>query len=523
MGRSGCAMSEVELASVDDRVWALRHREPFAAVPSARAGFEGRSGRVLTRRSPPVRTAHVGWRKAVRPLPSFMAHARRTLLAWLIPALAALAALPAAPQAVFGQAGSAMLKGLVFDSTSMKPLGGAKVAVIGTRSATTANDEGRFVLRNIPDGKYWVSFFHPRLQELGVSPPSRRLEFTSGKTLEVVLAVPSERTLLVGWCMAEQGGPGLGAVAGVVTDSITGVRMPRATVVLKPTDGGNPIQVKTDDEGYYRVCNAPADRPLVAQAHFGNNSGPRVGLSVAEGDGRIENLRLHMSSPGTLTGIVLDYASGKPVEGARIAVLGTGQEQLTDSTGKFLLDDLPPGRHLVTTEHLAYASHTDSVTIFSEETVNVEVRLTTEPLEVEGLVVTARSRFGKVLQNVGVRADVITRAEIEPLLTRGVQSAGDVLRYMNVPGLNIREIQVQDVGGVIVPGICVEVSRHSAGADQCNQASVFLNDVYMPYPDQILRDLDPQTIERIEILNAIDSAMRFGNLAPKGAVLIYTR
>ena len=73
-------------------------------------------------------------------------------------------------------------------------------------------------------------------------------------------------------------------------------------------------------------------------------------------------------------------------------LLALDEHHLNPVTGRFVLDDLPPGRHLVTTDHLAFEERTDSVTVFSEETVDIEVRMATKALEVEGLVVTARTR-----------------------------------------------------------------------------------------------------------------------------------
>ena len=64
---------------------------------------------------------------------------------------------------------TAELSGIVYDSTSMGPLAGARVGVIGTNSVTVAGSDGRFTLDSIVAGTHWVSFFHPRLQELGVS------------------------------------------------------------------------------------------------------------------------------------------------------------------------------------------------------------------------------------------------------------------------------------------------------------------------------------------------------------------
>lgn len=425
-----------------------------------------------------------------------------------------------------GQA-DARLKGLVFDSTEMRALPGARVAVLGTTVAGDTDSDGRFDLPGIPAGSYWVSFFHPRLQALGVSPPSRQVAFAAGQAVDLELAVPSERTLLMGWCMAEQPGPGYGAVAGLVVDSLTGVPLPGAvvTATLASRRPGDPptVEARSDDSGYYRLCTVPAGREVRLQARFGQSAGLTRVTTVDQGGADIEDLVLLMSAEGTLVGKVMDYTTREPLGGAVISVLGTDLRRVADATGTFILEGLPPGRHLVATEYLGYESRTDSVTVFSQETVDIEVRLTTQAIAVEGLVVTARTRFGRTSVATDKRADVFTRAEIEPILSR-VQSMGDLLRNMNTPGLRISEVMVADASGVMVPGLCVEIGRRiTRSGGGCSQAAVFVNDVIMPYPDQILTTLDPSVIERIEVLSPIDAQFQFGTAAGNGAVLIYTR
>ncbi len=441
-------------------------------------------------------------------------------------ALATMAAL--APWSAAAQDGTASLKGIVFDSTAMEPLGGARVAVLGTSAITDADPSGHFELSGIPDGSFWVSFFHPRLQSLGVSAPSRQVSFEAGTTTTIELAVPSERTLLMGWCMAEQDGPGYASLAGTVTDSLTGVPLARALVtaaVAERRPGDLPtVEVRADESGYYRFCNIPADRDVRVQAHFGQSSGRTKLITIPEGDAQVQDLILMMSSEGVLVGRVLDYVTGGPLEGAVITVLGTNSREITDAEGMFALSDLPPGRHLVVTDYLGYQQRTDSVTVFSQETVNIEVRMATEALEVEGLVVTARSRFGRTsLAADAKRADYITRSEIEPMLSR-VQSAGDLLRNMNTPGIRVREVMLADpVTGVQVPGFCVESSRRAAPGGGCAQVAVYVNDVLMPSGAEFLRDLDPNIIDRIEILSPVDAQFQFGAQAANGALAIYTR
>ncbi len=439
----------------------------------------------------------------------------------------AVAAIACAGSAVSGQdQPTAALAGLVFDSTAMTPLVGARVAVMGTSALGTTDESGRFLLRDVPEGQYWVSFFHPRLQELGVSAPPRQVNLSGGVTANAILAVPSEETLLAGWCMAEQPAPGSAAIAGFVTDSITGVPMPRAIVTAEPISripGLRAVEVRTDDSGYFRLCSVRGDMDIKLQAEFGASAGRTVELYMPAGTARLQDLMLMMSAEGTLSGYVRDYVTDDAVSGAVVSVAGTNSSTLTDITGRFILDDLPPGRHLVTTDHLTFAERTDSVTIFSEETVDIEVRMATEALEVEGLVVTARTRFGRTsLAGDAKRSDFLTREEIEVLLPR-VAATEDLLRNMNTPGLRIRNVyQVDQITGVTVPALCIEVSRRSGG-EGCTPAAVTLNDVLIPFPEQFLQDLDPNIIDRIEILSPIDAQFQYGSAAGNGAVAIYTR
>jgi hypothetical protein len=420
--------------------------------------------------------------------------------------------------------GGSVLRGTVFDSTTMSPMFGARVVVMGTSVVGVSEADGSFELADVPAGEHWVAFFHPRLQALGVGAPSRKVTLPANGSARVELAVPSELTLLKGWCLSEQSRPDRAAVAGTVTDSLTGVAMPRAIVraeLVDPRFGDPPaVEVRSDDSGYYRMCSVPAGRAVEFHASFGMSSGRAVRVTVPAHGSSIQHLMLLMSLEGTLIGEVVDYLSRAPLVGASVAVLGTSSQVLTDSVGRFVLGGLPPGRHLVVTQSLGYDSRTDSVTVFSEETVGIEVRMATGALEIQGLVITARSRFGEETLNVGKRQDVMTRAEIEPLLVR-VRTVGDLLQNMATPGLMVRDMQIDDPVMGRQWGICVEVSRRSGGTG-CRQAAVFLNGVYMPMPDQFLMQLDPQVIQRIEILSPVDAQFEYGSLAANGAVIIYT-
>lgn len=420
--------------------------------------------------------------------------------------------------------GTALLHGTVYDSTAMQSLPGARVAVIGTSIAGQSDGEGRFAIADVPAGSFRVSFFHDRLRELGLSSMSQPVAFEAGETVFLELTIPSEETLLLGWCLTELAEAGLGAVAGLVTDELTGVPMPHTIVTAEPVAGGGgpSVESMTNEAGYFRICEAPAEVELNLQAHFGQRSSPAVSVVLEAGRGRLQDLVLTMSTEGTLTGYVTDYISGDPVQGAVVSVMGTNSAVLTDDDGRFIMDDLPPGRHLVNTDHLAFEERTDSVTIFGDETVDIEVRMATEALEVEGLVIAARTRYAETsLLGAGQRADVMSREDIEVALP-GANGAVDLLRRMNTPGLRVRDGYIQDeITGVMIPGLCIEVGRRPPGGG-CAPAAVALNDVLVIYPDMFLRSLDPNVIDRIEVLTPLDAQFRYGPAAANGAIMIYT-
>ena len=171
---------------------------------------------------------------------------RERIMAGLL-ATATLAGAPASAWAVQQEGAAAVVTGMVFDSTEMTALSGARVAVLGTSAVGEADKTGRFRLDAVPPGSWWLSFFHPRLQALGVSAPSKQIVVRESGVVAADLAIPSEQTLLMGWCMAEQPGPGFAALAGVVADSITGVPMPRAIVRAQVADRSGAKMDPTND------------------------------------------------------------------------------------------------------------------------------------------------------------------------------------------------------------------------------------------------------------------------------------
>ncbi len=83
----------------------------------------------------------------------------------------------------------AALEGMVVDSARRAPLAGARVFVSGTEYTAVTDAGGRFRIDGMPEGSYTVSFAHPRLDSLGVSPPAQAVSVSDGVDAQVALAL----------------------------------------------------------------------------------------------------------------------------------------------------------------------------------------------------------------------------------------------------------------------------------------------------------------------------------------------
>lgn len=75
--------------------------------------------------------------------------------------------------------------------------------------------------------------------------------------------------------------------------------------------------------------------------------GGEVIRAVSDGD------TVHRAFRASVSGIVFDSTSNVPLTGVRVSLAGTGYGTTTDSSGRYTLGDLPPGRYRIAFEHHA--------------------------------------------------------------------------------------------------------------------------------------------------------------------------
>jgi carboxypeptidase family protein len=140
----------------------------------------------------------------------------------------------------------ATLEGVVYDSTRRAPLAGARVFLSGTPHEAVTDSAGRFVLAELREGTYTLSFAAPRLDTLGYVPLPQQVTLAARAVERRELGVPA--------------GAGAVAMSGSieVTDTTTGagilaaMRSRRAAVPVRGVRGVSaPHRQTLEDVGFY--------------------------------------------------------------------------------------------------------------------------------------------------------------------------------------------------------------------------------------------------------------------------------
>ena len=144
-----------------------------------------------------------------------------------------------------------------------------------------------------------------------------------------------------------------------------------------------------------------------------------------------------------ILGQVRDAASGRAIASAEVMLEGTTHRTLSDGRGRFVLADVSPGAYNLSVGTIGYAARREEIVLSGAESLDVLIDLSTEPIQLEPIVVEARSQW---LSRVGFyeRRDdpgnfgrIITRHEIE---NRGYTSVADL--FYRIPGARVDYAEV---------------------------------------------------------------------------------
>ncbi|MFO8233181.1 MAG: TonB-dependent receptor, partial [Longimonas sp.] len=97
-------------------------------------------------------------------------------------------------------------------------------------------------------------------------------------------------------------------------------------------------------------------------------------------------------APGTLSGVVVDRTTGRPLPGATVQLSPTGRGQATDGEGQFLFRNIEPDTYELEVRFVGYATHRETVEVKAGERTRVTIDLRSQRVGLPDIVVTGAAR-----------------------------------------------------------------------------------------------------------------------------------
>lgn len=236
---------------------------------------------------------------------------------------------------------------------------------------------------------------------------------------------------------------------------------------------------------------------------------------------------------GSITGSVTDAVSSAPVDGAQITVEGTPRGALTNSAGRYLITGVPAGTYEVRITHIGYRTVTQSVTVGTGAAAVANFSLDISVVTLDEIVATGtageveRRKLGTTVGSVDVASvqDVVPLEGFTQALearipgVRSVGTAGGVGagKSLQIRGITSFELNQRPI--IYIDGVRVDTRSTEWGSMAGAACCAFSGGA----GEDRLSDLNPDEIERVEVLKGAAAATLYGSEASNGVIQIFTK
>lgn len=223
-----------------------------------------------------------------------------------------------------------------------------------------------------------------------------------------------------------------------------------------------------------------------------------------------------------ITGRVTGGAAATPIEGVRVQLVGTTRAVPTSSTGEYVIAGLTPGSYTVRVSFIGYAAQQRAVAVTTGD-ATADFALLRAATQLDAVVTTATGQQssrtqGNAVSNIDAAARVQNTAvaNVSDLLVAkapGVQVLGSSMtgggQRIRIRGQNSLSLNNEPI--VVIDGVRMTSDNNSAsiGIGGTNPSR--------------LSDLNPEEIERIEIVKGPSAATLYGTDAANGVIVVTTK
>ena len=240
--------------------------------------------------------------------------------------------------------------------------------------------------------------------------------------------------------------------------------------------------------------------------------------------------RLHAQAQGQIVGQVTDQATLRPLGEVQVYVQGAGLGALSRADGRFLILNVPVGTHTVIAERIGMQSASQEVTVAAGQAATVNFQLEAQALGLDELVVTGTAGAAR-RREVGTAVASINLADSpEPVVSvdQALAARAPGMTSLRSSGMAGSGSQIRLRGNVSIamsnqPLVYIDGIRLRSDGYALNHAvgqhvAFGPKDVMGP-----LNDINPNDIERIEVVKGPAATALYGTEAAGGVIQIFTK
>jgi hypothetical protein len=365
------------------------------------------------------------------------------------------------------------------------PAAGARVALEGTVYRARADADGRFLLEEVPEGRYHLAHTSPLLDSLQLDGGTTPVTVTEGEATRLEVRLPSAALLLARAC-TEPVVPGAGGVLRGVVAAEEGAALEGVAVEVtwaerfSPSEAGGAVLIRQSDatatvpvgeDGRWMACGLPTVIPLTVRAvlpEVRRGAGPEQEVRLREG----VFPTLELEAPDRVA--MAEAGEGDASRGSVTILEGPGEAGGAGEAGP-----RPAGG------------------------------------EAERVVAE--------LSNLGLRREALGRrflgpAEMEELRNSSMDAL-DLVRVAGLPGIRVERLRPSNE-------LCIHSRRNmqagfSSGGAEPICASVFIDGV--PADVERLAAVPGESLAGLAYLRPGEAGARFGSGTAGGVLVVWTR
>jgi TonB-linked SusC/RagA family outer membrane protein len=212
--------------------------------------------------------------------------------------------------------------------------------------------------------------------------------------------------------------------------------------------------------------------------------------------------------PGRITGTVVTAQGAQPLNGANLVVVGTTVSGSTGPDGRFTLPNVAAGSYYVRATRIGYAPDSARVTVVAGQAATANFQLAAQAIQLTGVVTVGYGTQSR-------REVTGAISSIDSTALRQVVSANplDAIKG-RIPGVDITSSSFE-------PGAAANIRIRGTRSISASNNPLYVVDGVPITGD--LRDMDQNSIERIEVLKDASAAAVYGSRGANGVVMITTK